>query len=95
VSGAEVRQAVLAAQQAAAVAREQVKSATESALVDLCIALRERREALGMTQQHVADGIGLSRSQIANIEAGRGISAEALVAYAAVLGASLTLQEDA
>ena len=86
--------AVLAAQQAAADARRQVREATDAALADLCSALRLRREARGLTQQQVADSIGLSRAQIANIEAGRGTSAEALVAFAAAVGVALAFKED-
>lgn len=62
--------------------------------------LRERRTALGMTQDDVALIVGCSRPQIANGESGKpnlGLSVEVLIAYAAAVGCRLTIadREDA
>lgn len=72
-------------------------AATARALLDreeglLCAELGSYRKAQGMTQEQVSELVGLSRTQITNIEAGRGVSVEALLAYAAVVGCRLVLQ---
>lgn len=45
----------------------------------------ETRKLRGKTQQQLADVVGLGRTSIVNIEAGRGLSVETLVALAAAL----------
>lgn len=56
--------------------------------------LRRRRIDLGMTQQQVADQIGVSRSQVANVETGTGnslFSVETLIGYSMAVGSRLML----
>lgn len=48
--------------------------------------LREERLRQGLTQQDVAERVGLSRTQITNIEQGRGVSVTAIVEIATQLG---------
>ena len=49
---------------------------------------RERRRAAGISQEEVARHIGISRPQLANVEAGRfGLSAEAAARFLAVMAA--------
>jgi transcriptional regulator with XRE-family HTH domain len=55
----------------------------------LVTTLRYRRQDLGVTQQQVADAIGLTRVQVTNIEAGRGVSLGALCRYAMFVGLEL------
>jgi transcriptional regulator with XRE-family HTH domain len=52
--------------------------------------IRKTREQAGVTQQYVAGAVGLARSSMANIEAGRqgDVSAFLLVELADVLGAA-------
>lgn len=45
----------------------------------------EIRTLQGKTQQEIAEAVGIGRPSIANIEAGRGLSVETLVALAAAL----------
>lgn len=49
--------------------------------VEFGLHVQDRRTARGMTQQELADAVGIGRSQIANIEAGR----TATTAYRAAL----------
>lgn len=54
------------------------------------------REAAGLTQQAVADAVGLSRSSVANLETGRqDMPLSKLQAYAEAVGARLVLAHDA
>lgn len=56
--------------------------------------LRQVRAASGLTQQQVADVIGVSRAQVANFESHKaGLSVEALIGYAAAIGRRLTFAE--
>lgn len=55
-------------------------------------ALRERRMALGMTQEQVAQACGLSRAQIANAEGGVGnLSLPAFFGYVQAVGGELVI----
>jgi DNA-binding XRE family transcriptional regulator len=74
-------------------AREAVGAAVDAEREVLMAALRERREQAGLTQTAIADAIGLSRTQVTNIEADRGASLDAVIAYAGALGFRLTLVE--
>lgn len=75
------RQAEAARMAADAVVRREVQR--------LCAELAAERRKAGLSQQDISDAVGVSRSQIANVEAGRGVSIETLVAYAAALGWTL------
>ena len=56
--------------------------------------LRERRVALGFSQEEVARRIGVSRSQIANAEAGSALlSVETLIGYAIAVDARLAVED--
>lgn len=75
-------------------ARQAVTAVVDSERELLMTALRERREQAGLTQTAIADAIGLSRTQVTNIEADRGASLDAVIAYAGALGFRLTLMEN-
>lgn len=62
---------------------------------DLAGQLRTAREARGLTQQQIADLIGVVRAQVSNIERGEGVSIETLIGYAAAVGLRLTLTSEA
>lgn len=85
--------AIAAAMRQANAAREMADQAISAEIVRLCEELRRRREALGLTQAQVATVSGVSRSQVANIESGRGVSVEALIGYAAAVGCRIILGE--
>lgn len=74
-------------------ARQAVESAVEAERGLLMGMLRARRQEAGLTQAAIADAINLSRTQVTNIEADRGTSLEAVIAYAGALGYRLTLVE--
>lgn len=74
-------------------AKAEAREAVEAQIKALCNVLADERREQGFTQQEVADGIGLSRTQVTNIEAGRGASVEAIVGYAAALGMRLTIEK--
>ncbi|TFV83128.1 helix-turn-helix transcriptional regulator [Blastococcus sp. CT_GayMR16] len=61
------------------------------ARVQLVETLRQAREDRGLTQQQVADAIGVTRTQVTNMERGDGMSVEALIGYAAAVGLRLKL----
>jgi DNA-binding XRE family transcriptional regulator len=55
--------------------------------------LVERRWKLGLTQEQVANCVGVSRGQIANAESGQALlSVESLIGYAVAVGARLHLE---
>lgn len=86
---AEVRDRAAQAQATIREARLALDEAVGTEVRRLCTELRARREELGLTQQDVSTAIGITRSQIANVEAGRGTSVETLVGYAAAVGWSV------
>lgn len=52
--------------------------------------MTERRKSLSLTQQHIADRIGVTRSQYANVEAGRSdLSLDALMKLALSLAVAI------
>lgn len=55
----------------------------------LMVTLRYRRQDLGLTQREIAEALGCSRAQVANIEAGRGVSLKTLCRYAVRVGYEL------
>lgn len=57
----------------------------------LAAELRAARESASLTQQAVADLIGVTRPQVANMETGQGMSVESLIGYAAAVGFRLNL----
>jgi DNA-binding XRE family transcriptional regulator len=68
------------------------RQAVTAERVRLSQRLKELREEAGMTQQEVADVVGVTRPQITNGETGRaGFSFEVIIAYAAVVGAKLDI----
>jgi DNA-binding XRE family transcriptional regulator len=79
----------LAAQRVAA--EERWRNALKAAYLPLVWQLKDRRTALGMTQEQVAARVGVSRAQIANAETGSMLSVEALIGYAVAVGAQLTI----
>ncbi|NLU66731.1 helix-turn-helix transcriptional regulator [Streptomyces sp. HNM0574] len=53
--------------------------------------LRELREHLGLTQRHMATVLGVSQARVSQIESGEVRSLETLRAYAAALGARISV----
>lgn len=61
----------------------------------LVLDLKERRLELGLTQEQVANRIGVSRAQIANAEGGTHLlSVESLIGYAIAVKARITFTDD-
>lgn len=55
--------------------------------------LREEREALGLTQQDVAEWLGMARSSVANFETGRqDVPLSKVTSYAHAVGLRLVLE---
>lgn len=75
----------------AAEARATADAAVDAACAAMCAQLRDGRQASGLTQQQIADAIGLSRTQVTNMESGKGASLQGTVAYAAALDSHWTL----
>lgn len=76
----------------AEVAAEREKFASD-VLYTYGAGIKQAREQKGMTQEHLASLVGLTRSSIANIEAGRqDTPLSQAVLLAEVLGVSLTVQ---
>lgn len=86
-------EAMAEARRLASAAREAADAAIGARMRDLCDTLLTYRNDLGMTQQDIADAIGISRPQVANIEAGRGVSVESLIGYAAAVGCSVEVSK--
>ncbi len=51
--------------------RKQLDKSADSALVELPRNIKKARLAAGMTQEELCEALGVSRGQVANIEAGR------------------------
>ena len=59
------------------------------------IAIREHRKRLGLTQAELAKALGMERTSVVNIEAGRqALSVEALVAAATAIRGTLSSPAD-
>lgn len=87
----EARKAAERAREAEAAVRAAADRAIADERTHLLSELATARGAAGLTQQHVADAVGVSRAQIANIERGEGASVETLIGYAAALGLRIAL----
>jgi transcriptional regulator with XRE-family HTH domain len=92
----ELQEAMARSREAVAAARAARAEAVRGVVAELARQLRAARQAAGLTQQDVADAVGIiSRNQVTNIEnRERGMSVEALVSMAATVGLRVTLVKE-